>query len=155
MQRKVKICFGILLIIVAILVISISYTFPSSVSGGKRIPGPGFFPTLLGVILFLGGLYQFGEAKRITDSNKTPFKWSWGSLNIVIIVAALIVYGLLMGVLGYVISTLLFSILLMVRMKASWISGITVSVVVTIFIVLIFGQVFRIQLPVEVLGLPW
>jgi len=40
-------------------------------------------------------------------------------------------------------------------MKASWISGITVSVVVTIFIVLIFGQVFRIQLPMGVLGLPW
>ena len=85
----------------------------------------------------------------------TRFQWSWGASNGVIIISLLFLYVAVMEHLGYALSTLAFSILLMMRLKVRFFRAAAVSGLVVFFIVSIFGQVFHIQLPVGSLGLPW
>ena len=81
--------------------------------------------------------------------------WSWGASNSVIIILFLFLYVLLMEYLGYAASTLLFGVLLMVRLKVAFFRALTVTALTVIFIVSIFGQIFHIQLPAGLTGLPW
>jgi hypothetical protein len=95
-----------------------------------------------------------GISRRAYEK-ESAIKWGWGTLNVPLIIFSLILYVPLMKLLGYALATLVFSILLMVRMKAGWLKSSIVSVCVTVFIVILFRQVFRIQLPLGSLGLPW
>lgn len=155
MERKIKITFGFLLIIISTVVIAISSTFPEAVAAGKRIPGPGFFPTLIGIALIIGGIYQIKEGLKTRDDESKKIECNWGTVNIVLVVISLIVYSIVMQWLGYALSTLIFSIPLMIRLKAGKVKAVFFSIFITIFIVLVFGQVFKIQLPMGTLGLPW
>jgi len=156
MQSKFKIFSGILLILFSATVIAISATFPQAVSGGRWIPGPGFFPILLAVVITVCSafLVKDGLSGRKKDK-ESSISWGWGTLNVPIIIFSLAAYAALMQWLGYVLSTLVFSILLMVRMKAGWLKSSIVSACVVLFIFIIFSKVFKIQLPIGSLGLPW
>lgn len=156
MQSKLKISFGIFLILFSTAVIALSISFPSAVSGGRWIPGPGFFPILLSSIVICCGIIMMkdGITRRVYEK-ESAIKWGWGTLNVPLIIFSLVLYVPLMKLLGYALATLFFSILLMVRMKAGWLKSSLVSVCVTVFIVILFKQVFRIQLPLGSLGLPW
>lgn len=155
MERKAKITFGLLLILISIVVIAMSSTFPEAVAAGKRIPGPGFFPTLISIVLIIGGIYQVIEGVKTKDNDSRKLECNWGTVNIALIVISLIAYSIIMQWLGYALSTLIFSVPLMVRLKTGKMKAVFYSIFVTAFIVLIFGQVFKIQLPMGTLGLPW
>jgi len=154
MKKKLVIGFGIVLILLSIAVIMESLTFPETVSAGKKTPGPSFFPILLSVVLIIAGFQQIAAGARMPREVKGP-GWNWGASNSVIIILFLFLYVLLMEYLGYAVATLLFGVLLMVRLKAGFFRAMTVSALTVIFIVSIFGQVFHIQLPAGLLGLPW
>jgi len=154
MKKKLVIGFGIVLILLSIAVIMESLTFPETVSAGKKTPGPSFFPILLSVVLIIAGFQQIAAGARMPREGKGP-GWNWGASNSVIIILFLFLHVLLMEYLGYAVATLLFGVLLMVRLKAGFFRAMTVSALTVIFIVSIFGQVFHIQLPAGLLGLPW
>ncbi|GAB1398789.1 hypothetical protein MASR2M79_00380 [Aminivibrio sp.] len=154
MKKKLVILFGIALIVLSIAVIMESLTFPGAVSAGKKTPGPSFFPILLSVVLIIAGIYQIAAGLKMPQG-RASFQWSWGASNGVIIIFLLFLYVAVMEHLGYALSTLAFSILLMMRLKVRFFRAVAVSGLVVFFIVSIFGQVFHIQLPVGSLGLPW
>ncbi len=154
MKKKLVIGFGIVLILLSLAVIRESLTFPETVSAGKKTPGPSFFPILLSVVLIISGIQQIAAGARMPREGKGP-GWSWGATNSVIIILFLFLYVLLMEYLGYAASTLLFGVLLMVRLKVAFFRALTVTALTVIFIVSIFGQIFHIQLPAGLTGLPW
>ena len=154
MKKKLVIIFGIALILLSTAVIMESLTFPEAVSAGKKTPGPSFFPILLSVVLIISGIQQIAAGARMPHEEKIP-GWSWGASNSVIIILFLFLYVLLMEYLGYAAAALLFGVLLMVRLKVGFFRAVTVTALTVIFIVSIFGQVFHIQLPAGLSGLPW
>jgi len=154
MKKKLVIVFGIVLLLLSIAVIRESLTFPETVSAGKKTPGPSFFPILLSVVLIIAGFQQIAAGTRMSREGKGQ-GWTWGASNSVIIILFLFLYVLFMEYLGYAAATLLFGVLLMVRLKVGFFRALSVTALTVIFIVSIFGQIFHIQLPAGLLGLPW
>ncbi|NLA90220.1 MAG: hypothetical protein GX843_01045, partial [Synergistaceae bacterium] len=78
-----------------------------------------------------------------------------GALNGTIIVLSLILYVVVMDRIGYALSTFLFSLFLLLRLKVPFFKAATVAVITVGFILVVFGRIFLIQLPAGELGLPW
>lgn len=54
-----KIIFGITLFILGIFMILYSLTFPKVRMGEKIVTGPSFFPTIIGTLLVMSGIYNY------------------------------------------------------------------------------------------------
>ena len=151
MKKKTSLLFGILLVIIAISVIYQSRTFPPFIMSGKKLAGPGFFPTLLSYGLIVTGFYEILLALRAGKlserSSLSDYLKDWGNQNVLIIIGSLFLYVILLEKMGYIITTFLFSSLLMIRMKTGWIKGTVVSAIVVFLIMVLFVKLFRIQLP--------
>jgi len=154
MRKTLQICFGASIILLALAVAIASSAFPGAVVAGRKIPGPAFFPVLLSIILVPCGLHQIIAGFK-TPGGGESWELGLGAANGAIIVAALVAYVILMDVLGYALSTVLFSMVLLLRLKAPFFKAAVISLTVAAFIVAIFGRLFMIQLPPGQLGLPW
>ena len=84
-------------------------TFPL---GDLKSIGPGFFPLVLAALL---GFLSLGLLfASLTDrEEKDPAKWPDHWAGIVIVLAALFAYGLFLKILGFPLSTFLFSLALL------------------------------------------
>ncbi|MGI6784163.1 MAG: tripartite tricarboxylate transporter TctB family protein [Aminivibrio sp.] len=154
MKKTLRILFGASIILLALAVTIVSSSFPGAVVAGRKIPGPAFFPVLLSIILVPSGLYQIAAGIK-TQAGEGGWSFGLGAANGVIIVTALVAYVLLMDVLGYALSTVMFSMVLLLRLKVPFLKAAVISLVIAGFIVAVFGRVFLIQLPAGQLGLPW
>ena len=158
MKREGNLIFGTVLIGVAILVIVEASFFPKFVVSGKKLPGPAFFPTILGIILVISGFYEIIMAlleKRFFRLSK-PFSnylKDWGIQNVLILLLMLIIYVPIIKFLGFILGTFIISSLLMVRLKTGWIRSVVVSIALIVVIVLLFEKVFKIPLPEGVFGI--
>ncbi|MDD3515306.1 hypothetical protein SDC9_43281 [bioreactor metagenome] len=154
MKKTLRIFFGISLVLVSLWVIRTSSTFPEAVSAGKKIPGPAFFPVLLSVVLIPCGLHQTVSALR--SGKEGPCRGCGpGAANGAIVILSLAVYVQLMQWMGYALSTVLFSMFLLLRLRVGVLKALTVTMITVVFILLVFGRLFQIQLPLGELGLPW
>ncbi|RKX55123.1 MAG: hypothetical protein DRP50_03340 [Thermotoga sp.] len=150
--------FGITLIGIGILVVAVSSTFPGFVVGGKKLPGPGFFPTILSIILMIGGIYEILISLRTKGVKKyrrsfVEYCKDWGNQNIFIVILSLILYVPIIKWIGFIVGTFLLSLLLTIRLKATWLRGIITSVILVIIIILIFEKIFKISLPEGIFGI--
>ena len=75
--------------------------------------------------------------------------------NGAIVILSLAVYVQLMQWMGYALSTVLFSMFLLLRLRVGVLKALTVTMITVVFILLVFGRLFQIQLPLGELGLPW
>ena len=154
MIKLLRIFFGLILLVLSASVFWTSLSFPQAVSAGKRIPGPGFFPILLSVLLIPGGVHQIIAGLKTPWSEGGKIVWSRGTANVPVLLALLLAYVFLMERLGYALATFLFGMLLMLRLKVPFFKALLVAVSTTLFIVLVFGRVFHIQLPPGIIGFP-
>ena len=86
---------GIMLIVVGVTAIVIARNYPF---GTALRMGPGWFPTILGAILTLFGLFFVARATRSTE--KIEAGWSLRAL--VVIPVSLVLFGILMNFAGFV-----------------------------------------------------
>ena len=154
MKKTLRILFGVSLVLVSLWVIRTSSTFPEAVSAGKKIPGPAFFPVLLSVVLIPCGLHQVVSALR-SGPETAGRGWGPGAANGAIVILSLAVYVQLMQWMGYALSTVLFSMFLLLRLRVGLLKALTVTIFSVVFILLVLGRLFQIQLPLGELGLPW
>jgi hypothetical protein len=158
MEKKTNIWFGVIIVGIAIFVIIVSLNFPPFILGDKKLPGPNFFPIMLSMILLILGGYEILIAWRDMRA-KIPLKFSkeylkdWGNQNVLIIIFRLIAYISFLKWLGFIFATFIFSLILMIRLKTGWIRGTIFSTVVVIVIMLLFVELFRVQLPEGSLGI--
>ena len=133
--------------------------------GQNKDPGPRVFPMVLGAILALGGLMELGVSLVKVGNHGSPspdagdrvevrfnlsdFKNFW------VVLLGLVLYAILIGVLGFSLSTLLFGVTMMVRLGVRWWVSVLVSLGLVVGIHLLFGQLFKVQLPAGSLGLPF
>lgn len=125
--------------------------------GEMRDPGAGFFPLLialatglLGLIALVQSLKEKKEKDEAQVSRSTePFRW-W---NLVIILAALLVYALTLTTVGFMINTFLFMlILLKVIDPQTWKKAILAAVITAVTSDLFFNVLLKAQIPSGILG---
>ena len=86
---------GIMLIVVGVTAIVIARNYPF---GTALRMGPGWFPTILGAILTLFGLFFVARATRSTEKIES----GWSLRALVVIPVSLVLFGILMNFAGFV-----------------------------------------------------
>jgi hypothetical protein len=131
---------GLMLIAIGIATIVIARAYPF---GTSLRMGPGYFPTVLGAVLILFGLYLLVTALRSGE----PIEGSWSPRALIVVPLSLVLFGFLMDRAGFIPALL---VLIFGSAAASTefrlIEVALLSVVLTIFSVVLF---------VWLLGLPY
>ena len=123
--------------------------------GRLSAPQPGFFPVILAVLLATFSLILMAQAiggsKEESAASRAPTA-TWK--RIVLAVGALLAYGVLFEILGYIISTFLFiAFLLRVVERQNWGLIIVVAFSTSLLSYLIFGLLLETPLPPGILPL--
>ena len=115
-------------------------------------PGPGSYPFVLGILLFLLGLPLCVSSFRQIETNRTT---KGGSVNfssrlkrIAIIIGCLLGYSLLLDFLGFPLTTFLFLfVLFLMGYPGRWVSISTYSILLVVFSYVVFSILLRVPLP--------
>jgi hypothetical protein len=86
---------GVMLIAIGIATVLIARAYPF---GTSLRMGPGYFPTVLGGILVLFGLYLLVQALRAGDA----IEGSWSLRGLIVVPLSLVLFGVLMDRAGFV-----------------------------------------------------
>jgi hypothetical protein len=136
--------------------------------GENHDPGPRAVPVVLALGLIAGGIAEIVKtwlmrrrttpsahgAKAIgTDVTESNGVESLGDAAVVLLLV--VVYVATMPWLGFSLGTALFVVGLLLRLGARWITATTAAVVLVLTVRLLFVGLFRVQLPVGELGLPF
>jgi len=121
--------------------------------GDFHEPGPGFFPFAVGLLtglLALVALFQSLQLKGDEEGGVGErLRW-W---NIVIILAALLAYGLSIEKIGFMMNTFLFMVLLLkVVEPQTWTKAILIGLATAISSDLVFNVLLGAQIPSGMLG---
>ncbi|MBI4588203.1 MAG: tripartite tricarboxylate transporter TctB family protein [Candidatus Rokubacteria bacterium] len=123
--------------------------------GTLQHPGPGFLPTLCGVLIGGLALVVFAQARRRETGEAGGVFWSERSLpRVVATVLALVAYAFLLERAGFVLTTFLVMLVIFTHVaRASWLAGILESSIVTGAFYWVFGHLLKIPLPRGWLGI--
>ena len=139
MSRKELVVGGSFLALGVALVAS-SYALPA---GMGRLPGPGFFPRVIGGVITLLSLALLWQARRRGET-ESPAP---ADLRTVLgVVGLLFLYLLLWGTGLFPVRTAVFLLVLLRFLGQPWRSGLTVSLSLTAVIVLAFQIGLRVSL---------
>ena len=121
--------------------------------GDFQEPGSGFFPFAVGLLtgfLALVALFQSLKLKGDKEGGvRERLRW-W---NIVIILAALLAYGLSIEKIGFMINTFLFMVLLLkVVNPQTWTKAILIGLLTAISSDLVFNVLLGAQIPLGIIG---
>ncbi|WP_406677879.1 tripartite tricarboxylate transporter TctB family protein [Moorella sp. ACPs] len=150
MQKHLRIA-GVFIIIIGIAVMINSYT--ELKLGDFHHPDSGFLPFWFGLALvFFSSLLVLQNLKTIDES--VPF-WKKGQwIKPLIAVLSVLVYGMIMELAGYLLSTLLFFLTWQAIIERErLVKTISISILGTIVMYLIFERWLGVPLPQGVLGL--
>ena len=86
---------GMMLIVIGAAAMFIARTYPF---GTSRRMGPGYFPTVLGAILILFGIYVM--VKGLRNNEKIQAKWS--PLALILLTLSVVLFGVLMKYAGFI-----------------------------------------------------
>ena len=109
--------------------------------------------SLIGLIIFIGGICGailfVKNFKTISASNLFVRNLSLGGLiNILIVIALIIFYGLAVETLGFLLCMEVVLLALMLMLKTTFVKALIVSVCATIVIYLIFAKGLLVPLPI-------
>jgi putative tricarboxylic transport membrane protein len=122
--------------------------------GSFGYPGPGFFPFLVGLLLFFLSIGMIGRAlkERLTSAD---FKeWPSFRRNVTITLLVLFVYAFVLESIGYLIASfLLFVYLFKFPSGKRWWVSIAFSVLVVGITYYFFGVLLKTQFPTGILNI--
>ena len=155
-MRKAEIIFGIAAIALAALFFVISGSFPSA--RGHDV-GMAFYPRILVVLIVLLSLAVIIESVKkmrgasASEEDAQPlFETAEGGVRRVLLVIGLtLAYAYLLGILGFVVVTPFYLLILMMSLKAGklW-KMILISAATTLVIYVAFRIFLRIPLPIGI-----
>ena len=138
---------GLIIFIGGICICITASSFPSQMDGS---PGPALFPMVLsGLFSICGAVLFIKNFKTISASNLFVRNLSLGGLiNILIVIALIIFYGLAVETLGFLLCMEVVLLALMLMLKTTFVKALIVSICATIVIYLIFAKGLLVPLPV-------
>ena len=145
---------GGIFVALGILIILLTLGFPTL---EKAHPGPSLFPRILAIlfisfggIVFLRGLK--GEKKGVMvevqgDEGVTPNYFN--PIFVLILIGA---YIALYNWLGFYLTSTLLLFLLMIKLKVSYLRSVLISILLTLFVDVMFVKILRVPLPIGFWG---
>lgn len=135
---------GLLFAVVGALAVAFAYDYPI---GTTMRMGPGYFPTALGAILFLFGVYVL--ARGIRSGEKV--KGTWGVRALALVALSILLFGFLLDRVGMVPAIV---VTVLVAAAAGrefrFTEVLLVAAVITVFSVAVFS--YGLKLPYPLLG---
>ncbi len=148
-MKRVNILFGLIGIALCAFVFVATASFPED---NIMNIGPAYFPRVLAaglgifsLILLLQNL--LGKSSETTD--EAPFSLKDpGIQRSIIALAATVLYGIIMGYLGFIITSILYLVFMMYLMKMrKWLLMTGVASAVTLVVYTVFSVLLKIALP--------
>ena len=147
---------GIVCIVIGALVLYLTRHFPSG-KGNVGISGPAFFPNLLAILLLLLGAVQAITGTFSKSGGYTTIHEIWTQmkkpefLNLLLLAGLFLFFTFSVEILGFLITTTVFLLVVMWRLGVSLIRNVLYSAVFLVIIIVIFEKIFTVSLPSGVL----
>ncbi len=139
---------GLIVILVGIIVFVHVQSFPLQ-EGGK--PGPALFPMVLAGLFVIAGISLIIQERRRGEHapwfERLPGLNARGIGNILITLLAIVFYILVSESIGFLLTSFIIMVCLMVLLKAEIKYAIPVAAVMTVFIYLVFHKGLLVPLP--------
>ena len=140
---------GIVLIVFALAEIAYARTFPRL--HGQDY-GPDLFPTLIGIGLFVCGAILIAQGIAAWTSVPMIAIGDWAQdrrnvANIFILLGLIMFYIVASSALGFIPTSLLILITLLIRFGSTWTTSLIVAIVTTLVIHTIFSKFLLVPLP--------
>jgi len=152
-MKKNDIIAGGIFIALGIFIFTQTATYPSLEKGH---PGPGLFPNLLAVLFILFGGVLLLKARKSPSSGlieqevpSRPKKVT----NAFFVLGIIALYVAIVNLLGFLITSAVLLIILMKKLGVNLLRSAVASLVITLFINLIFSKILRVPLPLGILHL--
>ncbi len=118
--------------------------------GTPRMPGPGFFPFWLSILLLLVALVILWQGiKGKPGETKGSLKWG----RVILALGAIFIYALVLEQIGYLICTFVLMTFLLIMMgKKAWWFAPSVSAVITLASYVLFKVWLEVLLPRGLIG---
>jgi putative tricarboxylic transport membrane protein len=150
--RTRTISFPILLIGFGGVTLFLSRDLPDFIQRGQRLPGPKLFPVMMGAFLVVAGVIELVQwLLARSRGTATPFQ-SAGLRDVAAFVGAVVLFAVLLPVLGFQVTGLLFGTLVLRTLDVRWSKAVLVPLLLVVVITLLFGVAFLVPLPWGVLG---
>jgi len=140
---------GCLFIALGLFIFTQTSTYPSLEKGH---PGPDLFPNIL-AILFIGfGLALILKARKLPPKTEMPSSTPKRITNAFFVVGIIASYMILANRVGFLITSAILLFILMKKLGVTLFKSAMTSVLITLFINLLFSKILRVPLPYGILG---
>jgi len=179
--RKHSLNFPIFLFLLGVTTLFFALQLPVFIQRGQRLPGPQYFPTILGVFLCIAGVVELlrylacrrrnspGCVDQVPAPGQEPAPGgklhlgariervakNWGNQSVALLLVSLLIFVLVLPSLGFVLTGFLFSLVMLLRLNAKPLPAVLLSVALVVIIAFIFVTAFRVPLPRGILSLPF
>ena len=147
-MKRVNILFGLIGIALCAYVFVVTASFPED--NIMKI-GPGYFPRVLAAGLGIFSLILMIQnfLGKNNETVETPFSLKDpGVQRSIIALGATVLYGIIMGYLGFLITTIFYLVFMMYLMKMrKWLLMTGVATAVTLVVYTVFSVLLKIALP--------
>lgn len=149
-MKKNDLIAGSLFIAFGLFIFTQTSTYPSLEKGH---PGPDLFPNIL-AILFIGfGLALILKARKHLLSKtellpSTPKRLS----NAFFVIGIIVAYVAIVNRVGFLITSVVLLFILMKKLGVTILKSAITSILITLFINLLFSKILRVPLPYGILG---
>jgi len=149
---------GTVCIIVAVVILATTRSFPKATTGASDLSGPSFYPNLLAYVFIFCGLYEIiGGFRKQAGRKPLDLTHFWdsitrpGPLNILLTIALILFFIFLMETLGFIVCSYVILFILMGRFGVPLFKNIVYSAIFVLLLNVIFAKIFTIYLPSGVL----
>lgn len=148
-MKKNDLIAGALFIALGIFIFTQTWNYPSPEKGH---PGPDLFPNLL-ALLFIGfGLSLMLKARKLSSTKSENVPGPKSIANALSVLAIVAVYVGVVNFVGFLITSAILLFLLMKKLGVTLFRSVLASIMITLFINLLFSKILRVPLPYGILG---
>ncbi len=148
-MKRNDIIAGSIFIALGIFIFTQTWNYPSPEKGH---PGPDLFPNIL-ALLFIGfGLALIIKARKLISAGNEIVLGPRRISNALFVLAIVVVYVGVVNFVGFLITSAILLFLLMKKLGVTLLKSAIASIMITLFINLLFSKILRVPLPYGILG---
>jgi len=149
-MKRNDIIAGAIFIALGIFIFTQTVRYPTPLEKGH--PGPGLFPNIL-ALLFIGfGLALILKARKLISGEAEITPGPRRISNALFVLAIVAIYVGIVNIVGFLVTSAVLLFILMKKLGVTILKSTIASIVITLFINLMFSKILRVPLPWGILG---
>lgn len=150
LMKRNDIIAGGMFIALGLFIFTQTHKFPSLEKGH---PGPDLFPNLLAFLFIAFGAVLVFKAGKLSPQNTEPsFSTPKKISNALFVLGIVAIYVIVVNKIGFLITSAVLLFLLMKKLGVPFAKSVFASILITLFINLLFSKILRVPLPYGILG---